>query len=101
MTLSFGKIAIAIVAVAVIAYGVTEVRGPNGYTQLIQKREQLRVLEQENRRLHDDIDRLEKRVGKLKSDTTLQELEVRKRLGLVKPGETVYVLQDKAAKPAK
>ena len=101
MTLSFGKVAVAGIALAALAYGVAEVRGPNGYTQLLQKREQVHELEQQNRELRQEIDRLGKRVDKLQRDPVAQELEIRKKLGLVKPGETVYVLQDKQTKAAK
>ncbi len=104
MKLSYGKIAIASLALMTVVYGVTEFRGPNGYSGLLQKRQQVHNLEQENARLKAEIDRLDKRVDKLKHDPAAQELEVRKRLHMVKPGEMVYVLQDSqksAAGPAK
>ena len=95
MKLPFGKIAVAAIALMTMGYGVAEFRGPNGYTGLMQKREQVRTLEQENAKLRAEIDRLDHRVDRLRHDPAAQELEIRKKLGLVKPGETVYVLQDK------
>ncbi len=92
MKLPLGKIAVAAIALMTVAYGVAEFRGPNGYTGLMQKREQVRRLEEENRKLRSDLDRLDKRVDKLRHDPASQEFEIRKRLGLVKQGETVYVL---------
>jgi len=99
MKLTLGKLAAIVLAAATIAYGLVEFRGPNGYTGLMQKREEVRRLERENQKLKEDIDRLSKRVDKLKTDPAAQELEIRKQLGLVKQGETVYVLQD-SKKPA-
>jgi cell division protein FtsB len=98
MKLSFGKTAVAALALMAVVYGVGEFRGPNGYTGLLQKREQVRNMEQENAKLRAEIDRLDKRVDRLQHDPAAQELEIRRRLNRVKPGETVYVLQD-AQKP--
>jgi cell division protein FtsB len=94
MKFSFAKIAVAALALMTVVYVVTEFRGPNGYTGLMQKREQVRTLEQENAKLRAEIARLDKRVDRLQHDPTVQELEVRKRLHMVKTGEKVYVLQD-------
>ncbi len=100
MKLPFGKIAVAAIALMTIGYGIAEFRGPNGYTGLMRKRDQVRELEQENQKLRTEIDRLDHRVDRLRHDPAAQELEIRKRLGLVKQGETVYVLQDKPKPPA-
>ena len=102
MKFSFGKTAVAALALMTVAYGVSEFRGPNGYAGLLQKREQVRNLEQENAKLRAEIDRLDKRVDRLQHDPAAQELEVRKRLHMVKTGEKVYVIQDaqKAQVPA-
>jgi cell division protein FtsB len=95
MKLPIGKLAVVAVALGAIVYGVAEFRGPSGYLGLMQKREQVRSLEQENQKLRAEIDRLDKRVHRLRHDPAAQELEIRKRVGLVKQGETVYVLQEK------
>jgi cell division protein FtsB len=98
MKLSNGKIAAAVFALATIAYGVSEFRRPDGYAAFTQKREEARRLEAENGRIKDEIDRLTRKVAKIKTDPVAQELEVRRNLGLVKEGETVYLLQDRAAR---
>ena len=95
MKLSFGKTAVAALALMTIAYGIAEYRGPNGYAGLMQKREQLRTLEQENVRLRSEIDRLDKNIERLKDDPKAQDLEVRRRLGKVGPTDKVYVLPEK------
>jgi cell division protein FtsB len=94
MKLPLGKLAVAVIALLTVGYGVAEFRGPNGYTGLMQKREQVRTLEQENAKLRAEIDRLDHRVDRLRHDPAAQELEIRRKLGMVKPGETVYVLQE-------
>jgi cell division protein FtsB len=98
MKVSLGKIAAVAVAVLTIGYGVAEFRRPDGYAGFTHKREEARRLEQENRKLRDEIDRENRRIQRLKTDPAAQELEVRKRLALVKEGETVYLLQDRAKK---
>lgn len=98
MSFSFGKVAIAILAVATALFGVTELSGPNGYTQLMQKREQVHALELENRKLRSDVERLERRVDRLTHDPEAQDLAARKGLGVVAPTDKVYVFQGNAAK---
>jgi cell division protein FtsB len=98
MKFSKGKTAAAVFALATIVYGINEFRRPDGYAAYTQKREEARRLDAENRKIQDEIDRLTKHVAKLKTDPMAQELEVRRRLDLVKDGETVYKLQDRAAK---
>ncbi len=101
MKWSPGKIAAAALAFITMLYGFAEFRGPNGYLGLLQKREQVHTLEQENAKLRAEIDKLDKRVDKLQHDPAAQEQEIRKRLHMVKPGETVYVLQDEAKTAAR
>jgi cell division protein FtsB len=95
MKLSVGRLSIVAIALATAAYGIVEFRGPNGYKGFVAKRDQVHRLEAENERLRDDVQRLEKRVKDLHDDPSVQEQEIRKRYGLVKAGETVYLLQDK------
>jgi cell division protein FtsB len=88
MKFSTGKIAIGAVALATVCYGLAE----------LEKRAEVRRLKKENKDIEDEVARLQKRVDKLQTDPAAQELEIRKRLGLVKDGETVYMLQDKDLK---
>jgi cell division protein FtsB len=95
MKMSLGRIAVVVIALATTAYGIAEFRAPNGYKGFVEKREQVQRLEVENQRLRGDIERLEKRVKNLADDPSTQEQEIRKRYGLLKEGETVYLIQDK------
>ncbi len=94
MKVSSGRLAIAAVALATLGYGLAEFRGPNGYATLLEKRRQMDALDRENKTLREEIRRLDSRIDKLNRDPKTQELEIRKRLGMVRSNETVYVLQD-------
>jgi len=98
---TLGKLALAAVAVATVGYGVVEFRSPHGYSAFVEKRLEVQRLKKENKAIEDQISKLEKRVDKLSTDPAAQELEIRKRNGLLKTGETTYLLQqDKSLKPA-
>lgn len=94
MKLSFGKIGYAVVLVAGVAYGFAEMRGPNGLSRLMEKRQEIRTLEQQNEALHKEIEAKKNRIGRLTDSPEEQELEIRKRLKLVKPGEKSYIMGD-------
>ena len=78
--------------VALGAYAAIMLRGPQGLAALAEKRQQVRTLEEENANLRRDIEAKKLRIEKLRTDTTTQELEVRKRLKMQRPGETEFVL---------
>lgn len=94
MKLSFWKIGYAVVLVAGVAYGFAEMRGPNGLGRLMEKRQEIRSLEQQNENLHKEIEAKKNRIGRLMDSPEEQELEIRKRLKLVRPGEKSYILED-------
>lgn len=64
---------------------------------LIQKQKQIRTLEKENGDLARDIENRRERIKRLREDESAQELEIRQRLKLVRPGEKVFILQDSVA----
>jgi cell division protein FtsB len=78
----------------VIAYGVVALRGPNGVNALAEKREQIRKLQEENASLAADNKRKRERIELLKNDREAQELAIRERLKLLRPGETQFILPD-------
>lgn len=92
MKFSIRKAALSIVALATLGYGFMEFLRPASVTE---KRVQLQKLDDENRMLRQENDKLRKRIENLASNPEAQELEIRKRYHMVKPGETAYVLQDK------
>ncbi len=105
MILRMGKrgmwMAYAVAVLAIAGYGVAGLRTSGGLSGAHSKEEQIRALSQENKELREDLDHRQQRIDKLTNDPGTQELEVRKRLKLVKPHETVYILQDGKAEAKK
>ena len=88
------KIGYAVVLVVGVSYGFMEMRGPNGLGRLMEKRQEIRTLEQQNEALHKEIEDKKNHIGRLQDNPEEQELEIRKRLKLVKPGEKSYILEN-------
>lgn len=82
------------------AYATLMLRGPQGLTALSEKHKQIQSIEEQNADLQRDIEAKKARIDRLKHDASAQELEIRKRLKLQRPGETQFVLpnQDSASK---
>jgi cell division protein FtsB len=89
-----------VVAFAVIgAYGLAKLRGPQGLPALREKWDEIRQLEEENANLQRENDYRRDRIKKLESSPSEQELEIRKKLKLLRPGETSFILPEQP-KPA-
>jgi len=101
MKLSAWKIGYAVVLAVGVVYGFAEMRGPNGLGRLIEKRQDIRNLERQNETLHREIEAKKNRIGRLADSPEEQELEIRKRLKLVKENEKTYILGDQQPAPAK
>ncbi|MDQ2898242.1 MAG: septum formation initiator family protein [Acidobacteriota bacterium] len=95
MKLSRWKVGYATLVFLGIAYGFVVLRGPHGIPGLAEKRSQIEQLEKENEKLHREIEEKRDRITRLRENPADQELEIRQRLKLVKPGEKVFVLQDR------
>lgn len=82
----------ALVVMAI--YGYVALRGPQGIPALRQKWTEIRQLEEENANLQRDNQYKKERIERLKNDPNEQELEIRKRLKLLRPGETTFILPE-------
>ena len=71
------------------AYATIMLRGPPGLSAWNERREQIRVLQDQNATLQRDIEAKKQRIERLKSDPTTQELELEK-LGLVHKDDTQF-----------
>ena len=80
--------------ILVTLYGVVALRGPNGVGALAEKRRQIRELQEQNASLDADNKRKRDRIELLKTSREAQELEIRERLKLVRPGETQFILPE-------
>jgi cell division protein FtsB len=88
-----------IVVVLGLVYGLVALRGPQGIQALLAKHREIRQLEEQNATYAAEIQRRKERIQRLESSTAEQEIEIRKQLKLLRPGETTFILPE-ASKPA-
>ena len=79
-------------------YAFFTLRGPQGIPALMQKRNEIRLLEKRNAELHREVEYRRQKINRLRDSKSEQELEIRDQLNLVRPGEKVFIFQDR--KPA-
>src|SRR5258708_4940740 len=90
-----------LIAFALIgAYGLAKLRGPQGLPALRQKWDEIRQLEEQNANLQRENDYRRDRIKKLESSASEQELEIRKKLKLLRPGETSFILPEQPKQPS-
>ena len=99
MTSSLKRVLIISGFALIGAYGLRELRGPDGFPALRQRWDEIRQLEEDNANLQRENDYRRDRIKKLASSPSEQELEIRKKLKLLRPGETSFILPEQA-KPA-
>lgn len=83
----------------VVIYGLVALRGPQGVSALLDKRREVRLLEEQNAAQAAENERRRERIHRLEQNSTEQEMEIRKQLKLLRPGETTFILED-PPKPA-
>jgi cell division protein FtsB len=76
------------------AYALTALRGPQGLQALFEKYREIRTLEARNAAAIVENQRRRERIEQLRSNTSEQEMEIRKQLKLLRPGETTFILPD-------
>lgn len=86
------KFAYAAAVLVIAAYGFKEYRVTSASSD--SRQQEIQALSSENVKLREEIDHKQQRIDKLTNDPAAQELEIRKRLKLVKPNETMYLLPD-------
>ncbi|MBV8846015.1 MAG: septum formation initiator family protein [Bryobacterales bacterium] len=84
---------VAGVAVA-CAYAWVAIQGPQGLPALLEKHREIRTLEEQNAALAHEVEMREERIKRLQSSPSEQEMEIRKNLKLLRPGETTFILPD-------
>lgn len=87
------KGAMVLLAIAV-AYAWIAVSGPQGLHALLEKRHEIRDLQEQNAALTREIEHRRDRIRRLEESPSEQEMEIRKQLKLLKPGETEFILPD-------
>jgi cell division protein FtsB len=89
---------IVLVVILAGAYGWVFLRGPQGLQTLIEKRREIRDLEERNANLKRENERRKERIHRLQESRSEQEMEIRKQLKLQKSGETTFILPDSEQK---
>jgi cell division protein FtsB len=89
---------IALVVLLAGAYGWMFLRGPQGLETLIEKRREIRELEERNANIKRENDRRKERIKRLEESRSEQEMEIRKQLKLQRPGETTFILPESEQK---
>lgn len=78
--------------VLLAVYGYFTLRGPQGIPALMEKRREIRQLEEENANLAREIEFKRERIRKLQESPSEQDLEIRKKLKMLHQNETEFVL---------
>ena len=81
-------------ATVALAYAWMAVRGPQGIETLIEKHREIRGLEEQNAEMVRQNQALRERIVRLEQSDSEQELEIRKQLKLLRPGETTFLLPE-------
>jgi cell division protein FtsB len=89
-----GKKGVMVLLAIVIAYGWVAVSGPQGLQALLEKRREIRQLQEQNATLTREIEHRRDRIRRLEDSPSEQEMEIRKQLKLLRPGETTFILPE-------
>jgi cell division protein FtsB len=94
MKFSLSKGLYVVALLLVIGFGIYSVRGSQGIPALMKKQQEIKELEQQNADLARQIEQKKAKIKRLQDNPDEQELEIRRQLKLVKPGEKIFNLQD-------
>jgi cell division protein FtsB len=61
---------------------------------LLEKRRDIKVLQEQNANILREIQLKRDRINRLKNNTSEQELEIRRQLKMLRPGETQFILPE-------
>ncbi len=84
----------AVALTLVLLYGVVALRGPQGIPALLDKRREIRQLEEQNAAMTAEIERRKERIQRLEQNPAEQEMEIRRHLKLLRPGETTFLIPE-------
>ena len=85
------RLGYALLVAAAVAYAFFTVRGPHGYSAWMQKRQEVREMEQSNAALARENQLQREYIQRLQDSKAEQEMAIRSRLKLVKPTDKVYM----------
>ena len=85
----------------IAVFAVIALRGPQGIPVLMEKRREIQLLQEQNADLQKENERKRDRIVRLNESQAEQELEIRKRLKLLRKGETSFILPDQPSDESK
>ena len=85
--------------VVLFGYVAMFIAGPQGYRSLKEKRQQIEMLETETENLKQSVETLRKYNQSIKKDPDAQQLEIRKNLEMMRPGEMEFRYPKEPDKP--
>ncbi|HUD99470.1 MAG TPA: septum formation initiator family protein [Bryobacteraceae bacterium] len=94
MKSSFTRFAGAVGLLLLAGYAFIALQGHQGIPGLMEKRRLIREYEKKNADIARQIEEQRARIDRFRDSPTGPDLEIRKRLQLLKPGEKVFILQD-------
>ena len=94
MKASLRRYAFALAFLMLASYGYVTLCGPRGLHALFEKQAQIRELEKRNEARIREIARKRDHIRRLENSPSEQELEIRERLKLARPGEKIFILGD-------
>jgi cell division protein FtsB len=84
-----------VAAIGLLAgYGWIALRGPQGIPALLEKHREIRQLEEQNSATARENERRREHIRRLKESSSEQDMEIRRQLKLVRPGETTFILPE-------
>jgi cell division protein FtsB len=98
MKFTWSRFAYVIAIAMVIGFGIYTLRGSQGIPALMKKQAEIKELEKGNADLAKEIELKRAKLKRLQDNPAEQELEIRRQLRLVHPGEKVYNSQDQDKK---
>jgi cell division protein FtsB len=88
------KAAYAITVLSGVVYAFVVLEGPNGVPALLAKRHLVAEYEQQNQQIMRENAQKEQRIERLENNPLEQEMVIRQKLKLAKPGEKIYIYED-------
>jgi len=78
----------------VVVYSWVVLHGPQGVQALLEKHQEIRRLEEQNVGMALENQRRKDRIRRLEESRSEQEMQIRKQLKMLRPGETSFILPD-------
>jgi cell division protein FtsB len=85
------RLAYGMALVMAVVYAFFTMRGPHGISAYMQKRQEIREMEERNAVLSRENQLKREYIERLRESQPEQEMEIRRRLKLVKPNEKVFM----------